>query len=355
MKISRRDILKFAVGSATGIMLTPVPWKVLDDTAIWTQNWPWIPVPKKGEGSTRFTTCALCPAGCGIRARCIERRPVTLAGVAEHPLSNGTLCPVGLGAHHLAYHPGRLSHPVRRSRKFGTSEQQAVSLDEATHAIAEAIRSTSAEESVAILDLQPGRSISRVYRQLLAHLPNGAYVLGPVVEDATLVMCARMSDADEHSLGYDLENARTIVSFGAPLFDGWGTPGRMMRAGREPEKAWTAHHSPGRDPAIAHGFAGRFMDPDQTGIGRSLCAWPGTCPCAGTVVQRGSYACPGARFLRPRSRFIRKPACTIHTRTRLVRHRGERRPDPKRCKDHGGKCADHRSRLGRSCGRPAAS
>ncbi|MBP1649819.1 MAG: Anaerobic dehydrogenase typically selenocysteine-containing-like protein, partial [Bacteroidetes bacterium] len=114
-------------------------------------------------------------------------------------------------------------------RRIGASESRAVSLDEATHVIAEAIRSSSAEEYVAVLDLQPGRSISRIYRQLLAQLPHGSYVLGPVVEDATLAMCARMSGTDEHSLGYDLENARTIVSFGAPLFDGWGTPGRMMR------------------------------------------------------------------------------------------------------------------------------
>jgi hypothetical protein len=31
------------------------------------------------------------------------------------------------------------------------------------------------------------------------------------------------------ALGYDLENAQTIVSFGAPLLDGWGTPGRFSR------------------------------------------------------------------------------------------------------------------------------
>ncbi len=31
------------------------------------------------------------------------------------------------------------------------------------------------------------------------------------------------------ALGYDLENAQTIVSFGAPLLDGWGTPGRLTR------------------------------------------------------------------------------------------------------------------------------
>jgi anaerobic selenocysteine-containing dehydrogenase len=31
------------------------------------------------------------------------------------------------------------------------------------------------------------------------------------------------------ALGYDLENAQTIVSFGAPMLDGWGTPGTFTR------------------------------------------------------------------------------------------------------------------------------
>jgi hypothetical protein len=31
------------------------------------------------------------------------------------------------------------------------------------------------------------------------------------------------------ALGYDLENAGTVVSFGAPLLDGWGVPGRFTR------------------------------------------------------------------------------------------------------------------------------
>ena len=192
MKISRRDILKFAVGSAAGVMLTPVPWKVLDDSAIWTQNWPWIPVPRKGEAKTRYTTCVLCPAGCGLRARCIEGQPVSLAGVVDHPLSHGTICTMGLAAHHLAYHPSRVTAPVRRSQKFGTSESSPVTIDQAVEIITAAIRSTSGEETVAVLDQQPGRNISQIYRSFLAQIPHGIYLSAPVVEDATLAACASM-------------------------------------------------------------------------------------------------------------------------------------------------------------------
>jgi menaquinone reductase, molybdopterin-binding-like subunit len=237
MKISRRNILKFAVGSAAGIMLTPVPWKVLDDSAIWTQNWPWIPAPKKGESTTRFTTCALCPAACGLRARCVGGQPVGLAGVVDHPLSAGILCPVGLGAHHLAYHPTRIISPVRRIQKFGNAETSSITLDQATEIIANAIRSTSGGECVAVLDQQPGREVSKMYRRVFAQIPHGAYFSAPRVEDATLTTCASMMGGVEEPLGFDFENARTIVSFGAPLFDGWGTPGRMMRLSENRRKA----------------------------------------------------------------------------------------------------------------------
>lgn len=229
MKLSRRDLLKFAAGSAAGIMFTPLPWKTLDDTAIWTQNWPWIPTPPKGESTTRFTTCALCPAACGLRARCVAGQPVSLSGVAEHPLSWGTLCPIGFGAHHLAYHPGRVVQPLRRTQKFGTAESRPITPEEAAGIIAAAIGSAPPGESVAVLDQQPGRIVSLQYRRLCALISNGVYLRAPMVEDATLAACASMLGLPGASVGFDLENARTIVSFGAPLFDGWGTPGRMMR------------------------------------------------------------------------------------------------------------------------------
>ena len=49
MGMTRRNFIKFAVGGTAGIGLTPLPYKLIDDVAIWTQNWPWVPVPPKGE------------------------------------------------------------------------------------------------------------------------------------------------------------------------------------------------------------------------------------------------------------------------------------------------------------------
>ena len=52
MKIDRRSFLAFVLGGAAGTTLSPLPWKLTDDLAIWTQNWPWTPVPEDGEPGT---------------------------------------------------------------------------------------------------------------------------------------------------------------------------------------------------------------------------------------------------------------------------------------------------------------
>ena len=74
-----------------GVLFTPAPWRLITDTALWSENWPGIPRPRRGEIRTKFTNCALCPAGCAVRARCVGEQPVSLAGVG------GGLCPFGLG------------------------------------------------------------------------------------------------------------------------------------------------------------------------------------------------------------------------------------------------------------------
>ena len=78
---NRRDIFKFAGGAVAGALFTPAPWRLITDTALWSENWPGVPRPARGEIRAKFTNCALCPAGCAVRARCVGDQPVSLAGV----------------------------------------------------------------------------------------------------------------------------------------------------------------------------------------------------------------------------------------------------------------------------------
>ncbi|MBZ5582833.1 MAG: hypothetical protein LAQ30_11650 [Acidobacteriia bacterium] len=200
MHTTRRDLFKFIGGSAVGALFTPAPWRLITDTALWSENWPGIPRPARGEIKTKFTNCALCPAGCGVRARCVGEQPVSLAGVASHPLSRGALCPFGLAGHHLPYHPERV--------KAGDAQGAAA-------AVREAVAKCAGNERIAVLDLRPGRTASWTYRRALAGVKNGLYVAAPQPLGGWAV---------------DLAKARTVISFGVPVLDGWGTPGNVLQA-----------------------------------------------------------------------------------------------------------------------------
>ena len=53
MGLTRRDIFTLGFGAAAAIPFTPVPWKLLDESAKWSQNWSWIPRPPQGPRSVR--------------------------------------------------------------------------------------------------------------------------------------------------------------------------------------------------------------------------------------------------------------------------------------------------------------
>lgn len=103
MGSARRDFLKFSVGAVAGLGLSPVPWKLLDDTSIWTQNWSWTPKLPRGEVSFEPSACTLCPRGCANQ-RAVRRRPARWRAPArwEHavrPRIPGTPGGVSPGSH----------------------------------------------------------------------------------------------------------------------------------------------------------------------------------------------------------------------------------------------------------------
>ncbi len=193
---TRRELFKFAGGSAVGLLLTPAPWRLITDTALWSENWPGIPRPARGEIRAKFTHCGLCAAGCAVRARCVGEQPVSLAGV------DGGLCPFGVTGHHLPYHPERL--------RKGNRQEAASSV---AGAVAAAIAHCPPDQRVAVLDLRPGRTASWTYRRAMAALKRGVY-LAP----------------EEPACAVNLAAARTVLSLGAPLLDGWGRPSRVFAA-----------------------------------------------------------------------------------------------------------------------------
>jgi len=97
MEFSRRNFIKFIAGGVGGTLLSPLPWKLIDDIAIWTQNWSWVPVPERGKFSYINTVCTLCPGACGIQVRKVGNRAVKIEGRSDYPVNHGALCPLGMG------------------------------------------------------------------------------------------------------------------------------------------------------------------------------------------------------------------------------------------------------------------
>ena len=197
-------------------MVTPVPWKLLDDVSIWSQNWSWIPQPTRGPVEVKRSSCTLCANGCGIQIKMAGGWPVGVAGVARHPISKGALCPLAYGAHQLNWHPQRLTTVRHQASTSSWAAAQA------------AFSKACSEGTVVILDGHAGRAASTIL-ETFAQKCNGSYRFVPSPEERALAPYQEWSGVATNALGYDLENAQTIVSFGAPLLDGWGTPGRFTR------------------------------------------------------------------------------------------------------------------------------
>ena len=143
MKVDRRSFLAFVLGGAAGTALSPLPWKITDDISIWSQNWPWTPVPQRGAISFVDSTCTLCPGGCGITVKKVGEQVIKIEGRQGHPVNDGGLCILGLAGAQLLYSPTRIQTP----RKKVNGRWQKISWGEAITEIAAKIKELRASGS----------------------------------------------------------------------------------------------------------------------------------------------------------------------------------------------------------------
>lgn len=92
-----------------------------------------------GYDSVVKSYCRMCHGGCGVLVYVKNGRVAKIAGDPDCPINHGTLCSKGLASAQLAYHPDRLTHPVRRIGPKGSGRWERISWDTALDAIAERI------------------------------------------------------------------------------------------------------------------------------------------------------------------------------------------------------------------------
>src|ERR671930_798625 len=110
--IERRQFLKIAgLGASAALSdgcsnrstANLIPYVVASDNVV-----PGVP-------AYYATTCAACPAGCGLIAKTIDGRVIKAEGNPGHPINAGRLCARGQAAVQSFYNPDRFRGPAART------------------------------------------------------------------------------------------------------------------------------------------------------------------------------------------------------------------------------------------------
>jgi anaerobic selenocysteine-containing dehydrogenase len=232
MKIDRRSFLSFLIGGAAGTTLSPLPWKLMDDSSIWTQMWPWTPVPADGETAYVNSVCTLCSGGCGITVQKIDDRAIKIEGMKGHPVNDGGICMLGLSGLQMLYGPRRVKTPLKRVGSRGSGRWVKISWKEAIAETAEKldeIRSSGQPHGVAAISGSDRGTVPHLLKRFLNAYGSPNYIRTPSIQDSYELMFHLMQGRQSMA-GLDLENASLILSFGSGIIDGWGAPVRMIRA-----------------------------------------------------------------------------------------------------------------------------
>ncbi len=232
MKVDRRSFLSFVIGGAAGTALSPLPWKLMDDSSIWTQMWPWTPVPPDGEVVYEDSTCSLCPGGCGISVRKVDNRAVKIEGQPGHPVNDGSICILGLSGLQMLYGPTRIKSPMKRIGERGEGRWQNISWDEAIAILTEKltdIRDKGEAHTVAALAGSDSGTVPALIQRFMKAYGSPNFMRSPSNRDVD-EFAVRTLFGGSGRTGFDVEHADYILSFGSGFVDGWGSPVRMFKA-----------------------------------------------------------------------------------------------------------------------------
>lgn len=235
----------------------------------------------RGEERWVPSTCLQCPGGCGIRVRVYEGRAVKIEGNPDHPLNRGGLCPKGQAGLQALYDPDRIPGPMKKIGGRSSREWEAISWEEALRTVADRLGDMRASGRPEGLLVMGGRFPGHM-RGLFQRLAR-CYGTPNLVDTDSICNRARrlgmfLTQGIQAMPGYDLENTRFFMVFGAGFLEAWqpttyllrmygamrrGRPGRRAKivvvdprhgVGASKADEWIPIR-PGTDAALALGMA----------------------------------------------------------------------------------------------------
>lgn len=205
-----------AAAAATGCQLRDYQWSSEQE-----QEVGWAPLIEQ----RRASVCLVCPARCGIRSRNVDGRLVRITGNPLHPMSQGGLCPRGVGGVQMLYHPRRIAAPVVRAGERGAGQWRGISSQDAVATLAQhlgALRTAGRPERLAVVAGYCAGTMEALWRRFLQAFGSPNYVTDEYPDGTDVVM--ELMHGIPRRPGYDLDHARLVLSFGAPLFESWWSP-----------------------------------------------------------------------------------------------------------------------------------
>ena len=223
-KLSRRDFLKLAgVGAASTAILTGC-----GPASRYVKREPYMQMPEytyNGQSTYYATTCRECAAGCGLVVRTSQGRAIKTEGNANNPLNLGKTCARGQATLQGLYNPDRVTDPIKRAR--GNASGDALTWDDATQTVADALKNYKPEEIAFLMGMAPDHLFD-----LVSDLASATGINAPVrfgalnmFESRTTLSTAVENLFDSKGLPFfDIGGAQVVFSFGANFLETWLSP-----------------------------------------------------------------------------------------------------------------------------------
>lgn len=213
--------MQFMAGITAGAVVTPIPWKLMDDVSIWSQNWSWIPSLEYGESTFAPVTSKTCPSCAPLSIRLVGGRPVRALPRPDHELGGG-LTALAAAEVHLLHSPARVLEPQLK-KADGTFAP--IGRDEAEKLLQEKLAKAGAKTAVISGDVTG--SVNEVLSAFAGALGSSDVFLMPSEAQAAAKACQLAGLSAE--IGYDLENSDHVLAIGANIMETWGTVARNRR------------------------------------------------------------------------------------------------------------------------------
>lgn len=264
MVLDRRGFMKFIAGAGAGVMVTPIPWKLLDDVAIWTQNWPWIPSNIKGENRFTYSVSKLDPSGVPVKIRMVDDRPVRVLPAEGHPLGGGVTA-LAVAEVQMLHSPAKVKRPLRKAPDGSYLE---LTWPEAVKMLQDKL--DAARAKTAFISGDENGSTNEVLGAMAKALGSEDVFLMPS-EGQCAAKAAELMGMPVQ-LGYDLENSDYVFAIGANLLESWGTVVRNRRIFKDAQP----HPRPDAVPSKTIAYAGPVQNNTAAVARPWLPIYPGT-------------------------------------------------------------------------------